>query len=73
MSFHLHLVSDLTGETIGALTRACLVQFEDIETEEHIWNLVHTPRQLQVVIEGIKENKGLVLYTLVDEVDARRA
>ncbi|MGB9152457.1 MAG: pyruvate, water dikinase regulatory protein, partial [Alphaproteobacteria bacterium] len=54
-------------ETIGALTRACLVQFEDLETEEHIWNLVHTPRQLQVVIEGIKENKGLVLYTLVDE------
>ena len=68
MSSHLHLVSDSTGETIAALTRACLVQFEGIETEEHIWNLVHTPRQLKIVIEGIKENKGLVLYTLVDEV-----
>jgi regulator of PEP synthase PpsR (kinase-PPPase family) len=67
MSFHLHLVSDSTGETIGALVRACLVQFEGTEAEEHIWNLVRTPRQLQVVIEGIAEDKGLVLYTFVDE------
>jgi regulator of PEP synthase PpsR (kinase-PPPase family) len=67
MPLHLHLVSDSTGETIGALTRACLVQFESIETEEHIWNLVHTPRQLQSVLEEIKKNKGMVLYTFVDE------
>jgi len=26
--FHLHLVSDATGETINAVARACLVQFE---------------------------------------------
>ena len=67
MPFHLHLVSDSTGETIGGLTRACLVQFEGIEVEEHIWNLVHTKRQLQKVCEGIKGHQGLVLYTLVDE------
>jgi regulator of PEP synthase PpsR (kinase-PPPase family) len=67
MPFHLHLVSDSTGETIGAVTRACLVQFENIDIEEHIWNLVHTPRQLQTVIEGIQKNQGLVLYTFVDE------
>jgi len=67
MPFHIHLVSDSTGETIGSLTRACLVQFENVEIEEHIWNLIRTPRQLQTVIEGIKENPGLVLYTFVDE------
>ena len=67
MSFHLHLVSDSTGETIGALARACLVQFEDVELEEHIWNLIRTPRQLQNVVDGIKQKPGLVLYTFVDE------
>jgi regulator of PEP synthase PpsR (kinase-PPPase family) len=67
MAFHLHLVSDSTGETIGALTRACLAQFEDIDVDEHIWNLINSPRQLQIVIDDIKKNNGLVLYTFVDE------
>jgi len=67
MPFHLHLVSDSTGETIGAVTRACLVQFENVELEEHIWSLTNTARRLQSVIDGIKENPGLVLYTFVDE------
>ena len=67
MPFYLHLVSDSTGETIRSLARACLVQFEDIEIEEHMWNLVRTPRQLQNVIEGIQQYQGLVLYTFVDE------
>ena len=26
--FHLHLVSDATGETVQTVARACLVQFE---------------------------------------------
>ena len=32
---HLHLVSDSTGETINAVARACMVQFEGIEVVEH--------------------------------------
>jgi regulator of PEP synthase PpsR (kinase-PPPase family) len=65
--FHLHLVSDATGETINAITRACIVQFENIKVEEHNWNLVHTLRQLDMVIEAIRHWPGLVLYTFVDE------
>ena len=65
--FHLHLVSDATGETINAITRACIVQFENIKVEEHNWSLIHTPRQLDMVIESIKHWPGLVLYTFVDE------
>jgi [pyruvate, water dikinase]-phosphate phosphotransferase / [pyruvate, water dikinase] kinase len=65
--FHLHLVSDATGETINAITRACIVQFENIVVEEHNWNLVHTPRQLDMVIEAIRHWPGIVLYTFVDE------
>jgi regulator of PEP synthase PpsR (kinase-PPPase family) len=65
--FHLHLVSDATGETINAVTRACIVQFENIKVEEHNWSLVHSPRQLDMVIEAILHWPGLVLYTFVDE------
>ena len=67
MTFHLHLVSDSTGETIEAISRACLVQFEDVDIRKHNWNLVRSSRLLQLVLEGIKENNGLVLYTFVDE------
>jgi regulator of PEP synthase PpsR (kinase-PPPase family) len=67
MAYHLHLVSDSTGETIGTLTRACLAQFEGVDYQEHIWNLIHTPRHLQAVLDEIKQNPGLVLYTFVDE------
>lgn len=66
-TFHVHLVSDATGETINAVTRACLAQFENIRVEEHYWNLIHTPRQLDMVVEAVRQWPGLVLYTFVDE------
>lgn len=65
--FNLHLVSDSTGETVGSVARAALVQFEDIEAEEFSWTLVRSKTQLEKVIEEIKENQGVVLYTLVDK------
>src|SRR5215475_5657879 len=64
--FHLHLVSDATGETIHALARACLVQFEDVEAIEHVWSMVRSPRQLDKVLAGITASPGVVLFTLVD-------
>jgi [pyruvate, water dikinase]-phosphate phosphotransferase / [pyruvate, water dikinase] kinase len=64
---HLHLVSDATGETIHGVSRACLAQFEAIDVQEHFWSLVRTGRQLDVVLEGISQWPGLVLYTFVDE------
>jgi regulator of PEP synthase PpsR (kinase-PPPase family) len=66
-AFHLHLVSDATGETINSVARACLVQFEDAEPAEHHWSLIRTGRQMAKVLEGIRENPGLVLFTLVNE------
>ncbi|NQV54915.1 MAG: kinase/pyrophosphorylase [Rhodospirillales bacterium] len=66
--FDLHLVSDATGETVQAVALACLVQFEEKKAREHLWNLVRTERQVDKVIEGIAENPGFVLYTLVNPV-----
>ncbi|TDI65124.1 MAG: kinase/pyrophosphorylase [Alphaproteobacteria bacterium] len=67
-TYHFHLISDASGETIRALTRACLVQFDDIPKVEHHWSLIRTKRQLRPVIEGIKAEPGMVLYTLVNAV-----
>ena len=69
--YHLHLVSDATGETINSVARACLSQF-DVRPVEHFWNLVRTTRQLEMVLEGIQRTPGLVLYTLVDDGLRRR-
>ena len=65
--FHLHLVSDSTGETVGLVARACLVQFENIHAEEHLWPMVRTEDQVAEVITGIQENPGFVLFTIVNE------
>jgi regulator of PEP synthase PpsR (kinase-PPPase family) len=65
--FHLHLVSDSTGETVHALARACLAQFEETEAIEHIWSMVRTRAQIERVIAGVDANPGVVLYTLVNE------
>lgn len=66
-NFHLHLVSDATGETINSVARACVSQFDQVHPIEHFWNLVRTERQLDMVLEGIRENPGLVMFTLVNE------
>ena len=65
--FHLHLVSDATGETLNSITRASLVQFEDADPIEHSWTLIRTTGQMQKVLQGIQQNRGLVLYTIVDD------
>ena len=65
-SHHLHLVSDATGETINSVARACLVQFRDIEPIEHLWSLVRTLGQMEKALDGIANNPGPVLFTIVN-------
>jgi len=65
--FHVHLVSDATGETINSIARACLAQFENVEVQQHFWSLIRTRRQLDLVSEGLRQWPGLVLYTFVDD------
>ena len=69
--FHLHLISDATGETVQAVGRACLAQFEGAKPTEHIWTLVRNERQIEEVIKGIEQNLGFVLFTMVN-VDVRK-
>jgi [pyruvate, water dikinase]-phosphate phosphotransferase / [pyruvate, water dikinase] kinase len=65
--FHLHLVSDATGETINSVARACLVQFEGIDPIEHAWTLIRTAGQMEKVLAAISANPGIVLFTIVND------
>lgn len=65
--FHLHLVSDSTGETVSSVSRAVLAQFDNVDPDEHIWSLVRTKAQMERVITGIRNNPGMILYTIVDK------
>jgi len=66
-SFHIHLVSDSTGETIRSVARAALAQFEDIEVIEHFWPLARTKKAMDLVLEEITQNPGPVIFTLVSD------
>ncbi|MDE1174917.1 MAG: kinase/pyrophosphorylase [Parvibaculaceae bacterium] len=65
--FHLHLVSDATGETLNAVARAACAQFEDVRPIEHVYALVRGSRQLERVLAEIEESPGMVMYTMVNE------
>jgi regulator of PEP synthase PpsR (kinase-PPPase family) len=64
--FYVHLVSDATGETLNAIARAALAQFEGVKVNEQFYALVRSSRQLARAIEHIKEEPGLVFFTLVN-------
>lgn len=64
---NLHLISDSTGETLGAISRAVMSQFNNIETSEYMWSLVRTEARLRQILENVKENGGIVLYTILNE------
>lgn len=70
--FHLHLVSDATGETLIAVARAAAAQYEGVSAIEHIYPLIRSRAQLERVIEEIDAAPGVVLYTMVEAEFAER-
>lgn len=66
--FHLHLVSDATGETLITVARAAAAQYENVSAVEHVYPLVRTSKQLERVITEIEDSPGIVLYTLLEPV-----
>jgi hypothetical protein len=64
--FHLHLVSDATGETLITVARAAAAQYATVSPIEHIYPLVRSGKQLDRVLAEIEASPGIVLYTLLD-------
>jgi regulator of PEP synthase PpsR (kinase-PPPase family) len=65
--FHIHLVSDSTGETLNAMARAVCARFDNVLPIEHIYALVRSQRQLERALGDIEEAPGIVLHTIVDD------
>jgi regulator of PEP synthase PpsR (kinase-PPPase family) len=65
--FHLHLVSDATGETLTTVARAAAAQYTKMSPVEHVYPLVRTQKQLDRALTEIEEAPGIVLYTLLEE------
>jgi hypothetical protein len=70
--FHLHLVSDATGETLTTVARAATAQYVKMSPVEHVYPLVRTQKQLDRVLAEIEEAPGIVLYTLLEDDLVRR-
>jgi len=64
--FHLHMISDATGETLITVARAAAAQYEEVEAIEHVHSMVRTAKRLDRIIAELEETPGIVLYTLVN-------
>ncbi len=69
--FHVHLVSDSTGETLNAMLKATTAQFAAARPLEHVHSLVRSSTQLDRVMMEIEASPGIVLHTVINP-DLRR-
>lgn len=65
--FHLHMISDLTGETLITVARAVAAQYSNVSPVEHVYPLVRSQKQLDRVLAEIEEAPGIVLFTLLEK------
>src|SRR3954453_4061022 len=65
--FHLHLVSDSTGETLITVARAVAAQYANVTPVEHVYPLVRSQKKLDRLLDEIKEPPGIVLFTLLEK------
>jgi regulator of PEP synthase PpsR (kinase-PPPase family) len=64
--FHVHLVSDSTGETLNSILKAITSQFASAKPLEHIYALVRSRAQMERTLAEIEASPGLVIYTVVN-------
>jgi len=64
--FHIHLVSDSTGETLNAMANAALAQFENVDVMVHPYALVRADAQLTRALDHIAIIPGIVFFTLAN-------
>jgi regulator of PEP synthase PpsR (kinase-PPPase family) len=63
---HIYLISDSTGETVSTVARSIYARFENINFIENKWALIRTEKQIDNIVEIIKEKRGIVLYTMIN-------
>jgi regulator of PEP synthase PpsR (kinase-PPPase family) len=65
--FHIHLVSDSSGETLHAMATAALAQFENVDVTVHAYALVRSEFQLSRALDHVAIMPGLVFFTLANQ------
>lgn len=70
--FHVHLVSDSTGETLVGTMKASTAQFKNATALEHLHSLVRSEEQMERTLVDIEQRPGVVLYTLANPERRRR-
>lgn len=61
---NLYLISDSSGETVIAASKATIVQFPEVQFKEEIYLLVRSEEQIDEIIDCLKANPGIVMYTM---------
>ncbi len=71
--FHLHLLSDSTGETLENIAKAALAQFDGSnDVTKHFWPMIRSETHLERILADVTANPGLVLFTLVNREIRRK-
>lgn len=70
--FHVHMISDATGETLLAVSRAAAAQYSTARAIEHVYPLVRNQKQLDRILTEIEAAPGIVLYTMVNAELSKR-
>ena len=65
-SLNLYMVSDSSGETVVAVSKAVVSQFDNIKIHEYMWPLVRSKKQIDEVVVSLKKNPGVVIYTIIN-------
>ncbi|NRA73457.1 MAG: kinase/pyrophosphorylase [Rickettsiales bacterium] len=61
-----HLISDSTGDTVSAVSRAVFAKFNDIDVKYYTWALIVTKSQIERIIKIVKRKRGVILHTISD-------
>lgn len=70
--FHLHLVSDSTGETLSTVARAVAARYPTARAIEHSYVMVRDQRQIDRIVSAVEQAPGIVLFTIVDSALGER-
>ncbi len=62
-----YILSDGTGETASLMTRAALVQYQNIDVSLIRCKNIRNADQISAILEEVHENKGLIVYTVVSQ------
>lgn len=62
-----YILSDGTGETASLMTRAALVQYQNIDVSLIRCKNIRNADQIAAILDEVHENKGLIVYTVVSQ------